>query len=136
MPKTYNQVPISSAIRELVDTIEWGVVNDFDMSTIEWNDEEVSRPTDDAINAKRQELADAFNATEYVDLRVNGRFELQSNDEGEAVPVKVSEGYPSIADQLDMLWHAIDSGSLDKTSEFYLALKSVKDANPKPTGGQ
>jgi hypothetical protein len=31
-----------------------------------------------------------------------------------------------------MLWHSIDSGSLDKTSDFYLALKAVKDNNPKP----
>ena len=39
--------------------------------------------------------------------------------------------YPKIADQLDMLWHAIDSGSLDKDSDFYTTLKAVKDANPK-----
>jgi len=39
--------------------------------------------------------------------------------------------YPAIADQLDMLWHAIDSGSLDKDSEFYTTLKAVKDAIPK-----
>lgn len=39
--------------------------------------------------------------------------------------------YPAIADQLDMLWHAIDSGSLDKDSDFYKLLKAVKDANPK-----
>lgn len=39
--------------------------------------------------------------------------------------------YPSIGDQLDMLWHAIDSGTLNKTSDFYTTLKAVKDANPK-----
>ena len=39
--------------------------------------------------------------------------------------------YPRIADQLDMLWHAIDSGSLDKDSDFYKSLNAVKDANPK-----
>ena len=39
--------------------------------------------------------------------------------------------YPSIGDQLDMLWHAIDSGTLNKTSEFYTAIKAVKDAYPK-----
>jgi hypothetical protein len=42
-----------------------------------------------------------------------------------------SRSYPKIADQLDMLWHAIDSGSLDKDSDFYKSLKAVKDANPK-----
>ena len=39
--------------------------------------------------------------------------------------------YPTIKDQLDMLWHAIDEGNLDKTSDFYLRLKKVKDEYPK-----
>lgn len=41
--------------------------------------------------------------------------------------------YPQLAEQLDMLWHAIDKGTLDKTSDFYTTLKQVKDDNPKPT---
>ncbi|MDP6583854.1 MAG: hypothetical protein QF535_04300, partial [Anaerolineales bacterium] len=40
--------------------------------------------------------------------------------------------YPEIGDQLDMLWHAIDTGDWTaakvKTTEFYTALKAVKDA--------
>ena len=40
--------------------------------------------------------------------------------------------YPSIGEQLDMLWHAIDTETLDKTSDFYTSLKQVKDNNPKP----
>ena len=44
--------------------------------------------------------------------------------------------YPSFGDQLDMLWHAVDTGDWTaakvKTTEFYTALKAVKDANPKP----
>ena len=44
--------------------------------------------------------------------------------------------YPNVGDQLDMLWHAIDTGDWTptkvKTTEFYTALKAVKDANPKP----
>jgi len=39
--------------------------------------------------------------------------------------------YPSMSDQLDMLWHAIDNGTLNKTSDFYTAIKAVKDAHPK-----
>ena len=46
--------------------------------------------------------------------------------------------YPSIGDQLDMLWHAIDTGDWTaakvKTTEFYTALKAVKTAHPKPVG--
>ena len=41
------------------------------------------------------------------------------------------QAYPEIAEQLDMLWHAIDSGTLDKTSDFYIKLKAVKDKYPK-----
>ena len=41
--------------------------------------------------------------------------------------------YPAIADQLDMLWHDIDTGKLDKTGTFYAAIKKVKDAVPKPS---
>jgi len=39
--------------------------------------------------------------------------------------------YPKLEDQFDMLWHAIDDGTLDKTSDFYTALKAVKDKYPK-----
>lgn len=46
--------------------------------------------------------------------------------------------YPTIGDQLDMLWHAIDTGNWTaakvKTTDFYTELKAVKDANPKPEG--
>ena len=49
---------------------------------------------------------------------------------------KRKEKYPSIGDQLDMLWHAIDTGDWTaakvKTTDFYTQLKAVKDANPKP----
>jgi 4-hydroxyphenylpyruvate dioxygenase-like putative hemolysin len=43
-----------------------------------------------------------------------------------------SMAYPSIGNQLDMLWHAIDAGALDTTSDFYTTLAAVKNANPKP----
>jgi len=39
--------------------------------------------------------------------------------------------YPQIAEQLDMLWHALDSGTLNKDSDFYTKLKAVKDKYPK-----
>ena len=46
-----------------------------------------------------------------------------------------ANAYPSIGDQLDMLWHAIDVGDWTavkvKTTSFYTELKAVKDANPK-----
>jgi hypothetical protein len=38
--------------------------------------------------------------------------------------------YPSIEDQLDMIWHAIDEGKLNKNSEFYKTIKDIKDQFP------
>lgn len=43
--------------------------------------------------------------------------------------------YPDLAEQLDLLWHAIDDGKFNvksKDTDFYKKLKAVKDANPKP----
>ena len=42
--------------------------------------------------------------------------------------------YPSLEEQLDLLWHAIDADSdlKVKFSAFYNSIKAVKDANPKP----
>lgn len=42
-----------------------------------------------------------------------------------------STEYPELPEQLDMLFHAIDAGALDKTSAFYTTLKAVKDKYPK-----
>jgi hypothetical protein len=39
--------------------------------------------------------------------------------------------YPSIEDQLDDLWHAMDAGAIPKAKVFYDRLKEVKDRYPK-----
>tara|TARA_B100000809_G_scaffold260431_1_gene307355 strand:+ start:269 stop:583 length:315 start_codon:yes stop_codon:yes gene_type:complete len=64
------------------------------------------------IVAKQAELKTAYDANEY-----------QRQREPE---------YPEIGEQLDLLWHAIDDGTLDKTSDFYTSLKATKDKYPKP----
>ena len=43
--------------------------------------------------------------------------------------------YPDLAEQFDLLWHAIDGDKFNvksKETDFYKKLKAVKDANPKP----
>ena len=59
----------------------------------------------------------------------------QAEQDAQAYARARAEAYPPMADQLDMLWHAIDTGDWTaakvKTTEFYTALKAVKDANPK-----
>ena len=48
---------------------------------------------------------------------------------------KKAKEYPKIGEQLDLLWHDIDNGLFGdnaKTSEWFAAVKEVKDNNPKP----
>lgn len=40
--------------------------------------------------------------------------------------------YPPLGDQMDMLWHAMDSGALPRVEPFYGSIKAVKNAHPKP----
>ena len=47
--------------------------------------------------------------------------------------------FEEITEQLDMLFHGIEAGKFGedaKTSRFYLHIKGIKDANPKPTSSQ
>lgn len=39
--------------------------------------------------------------------------------------------YPSVEQQLDMLWHSMDRGDIPKAEPFFTVLKAVKDAVPK-----
>lgn len=63
---------------------------------------------------------------------INGSFE----DRGpviQATYITQRRGaYPPIGDQLDMLWHAMDTGQIPKAQQFYNAIKQVKDKYKKP----
>lgn len=39
--------------------------------------------------------------------------------------------YPALGEQMDMLWHAMDDGTLPKVEPFYSQIKAVKEAHPK-----
>jgi|TARA_R100000458_G_C8187037_1_gene182042 hypothetical protein len=69
-----------------------------------WESDDITQPTEEEINAKIAEL-------NILDTR------------------KIA--YGNITDQLDKLWHDINDGKLDKTGSWYLAIKQVKDDNPK-----
>jgi hypothetical protein len=56
---------------------------------------------------------------------------LQAKMNALAVLNKRAKEYPAITDQLDMLWHAIDNGTLTKDSDFYKSIEQVKLDNPK-----
>ena len=104
---------IADALGSLHPGANWFIDGDAtDYNNLVWEDESIPQPSEDAINLERQRLTDEWNAKEY-----------QRNRE---------TAYPKIQDQLDMLWHAIDSNETLKTdfADFYNALKAVKDQYP------
>ena len=85
-------------------------VSGNDINTITW--ENGTTPISKAdIEAKMVEVQADYDAKQYQRDRV----------------------YPSIGDQLDMLWHSIDQNSALKSQyfDFYEAIKAVKVKNPK-----
>ena len=40
--------------------------------------------------------------------------------------------YPSIEDQLDMLWHAMNEDETKRLEPFYSAINAIKQQFPKP----
>jgi hypothetical protein len=78
---------------------------------VEWLDDNQTQPTKKQVEDEIARLQSEYDANEYQRQR--------------------AVQYPSIGEQLDMLWHAIDAGTLNKTSNFYKAIKAVKDSNPK-----
>lgn len=55
-----------------------------------------------------------------------------ANLQAQSVQIARAKAYPRLGDQLDKLFHDLESGTLDQNGEFFTALKAVKDANPKP----
>ena len=99
---------IDKALNVLRPNSTWSL-NGETYEGLVWPEQEQTKPTKQEVEAKVAELIADYESKQYQRDRV----------------------YPSIGDQLDMLWHAIDTNSLNKTSDFYTAIKAVKDAYPK-----
>jgi len=78
-----------------------------------WHDGNPTNITAQQISDKQVELLADYNAKQYQRDRTQ-------------IPQK--GGYPSIGDQLDMLYH----DQVDGTITFKDAIKAIKDAHPKP----
>lgn len=106
---------LKDAWNEILDEHNWyGVIDNskgFIYSNIKVVKDGVTKPSEADFNAKVQELKDAYATAQYKRDRAK-----------EYLPLK---------EQLDMLWHAIDAGKLDKTSDFYTTNKAVKDKYSK-----
>ena len=64
--------------------------------------------------------------------------EAAAKTEEDALKYKVSReiNYPSLPEQFDQLFRDITAGKFGddaKTGEWYIAIKEIKDANPKPS---
>jgi hypothetical protein len=100
---------IIKAIQKINPTAEVSVT-DNDINTIEWHNGTTPISVSD-IQAKMVEVQADYDANQYQRDRV----------------------YPSIGDQLDMLWHTMDKDTelQHKFYDFYQTIKKVKVAHPK-----
>jgi len=100
---------ITKAILKINPSAEVSV-NANDINQITWHNGTTPIPKAD-IEAKMVEVQAEYDANQYQRDRV----------------------YPSIGDQLDMLWHSIDQNPKLKSEyfDFYEAIKAVKVKHPK-----
>ncbi len=100
---------IGKAIKKINPNAQFSY-KENNINTIEWHNGTTPIPKAD-IEAKMVELQADYDAKQYQRDRV----------------------YPSIGDQLDMLWHSIDRSDELKSKyfDFYEAIKAVKVKNPK-----
>ena len=98
---------ILKAILAIDSNAKCSVYNE-DINSIKWTSTPIPKAD---IEAKMVELQAEYDANQYQRDRV----------------------YPSIGDQLDMLWHSIDQNPKLKSEyfEFYEAIKAVKVKHPK-----
>jgi len=102
-----NEMTTVDALQSLKPGAEWVLRGD----ELEWLDAVQTEPTQSEIDAEVIRLQAEYDSKQYARDRATQ--------------------YAPLADQLDMLWHAIDQGIDLKQSDFYTGNKAVKDANPK-----
>jgi hypothetical protein len=102
-----SQFDIFDAVAKLRPTDNFGVKD----GVLNWEGDPKLKPTDKEIADTLELLEAEWVASQYARNR--------------------KKSYPALPEQLDMIYHAIDAGALDKDSDFYKALKAVKDKYPK-----
>ena len=93
--------------------------NEEDISTLVWGDGNPTNITNEQILAKQAELQAEYGAKQY---------QRDRNPKDEAKLKGATNFYPSIGDQLDMIWH----DKKDDTTTWEDTIQAVKDAHPKP----
>jgi len=91
------------------------IAYDTDGKTIlKWRTPDIPQPSQKNIDAKIVELEAEWTTLEYARNR--------------------ALAFPSIGDQLDMLFHDMTTDKGTKDGEWYKAVAKVKEDNPKPDG--
>lgn len=104
-------ITYTDAILALRPEATFNIYNN-DYSTLKWYDQVQNAPTEEEVSAKYLELQAIEDASMY-------KYQRQTD-------------YPSIGDQLDMLWHAMDADVTKRIEPFYSSIKNIKDRYPKP----
>jgi len=102
---------IASALESLRPEGEWKMEGNMDYESIQWLSPDVQKPTRKEVLDECARLKDLHDQHLYVPER--------------------QMAYPSIQDQLDMLYHDITEGTLESGS-WIAAIKAVKETYPKP----
>ena len=109
-------ITIAKAIKAINPSAEFQYKEE-DFSTIEWMNGTTPISKED-VEAKLSELQADWDAKQYQ----------RDRNPDELEKVNATNFYPSIGDQLDMLFH----DKKDGTTTWEDAVQAVKDAHPKP----
>ena len=117
----------SDALRSLVPKAKLSIMNE-DYDTLNWDEGNTdTKPTKAELDAEIVRLDAEYLAKRYQRQRTNDVSERMSG---------IQTSYPKLAEQLDQLFHDIESGKFGdtaKTGNWYVGISSVKNTFPKPS---
>ena len=117
----------SDALRSLVPKAKLSIMNE-DYDTLNWDESNTdTKPTKAELDAEILRLDAEYLAKRYQRQRTNDVSERMSG---------IQTSYPKLEEQLDQLFHDIESGKFGdtaKTGNWYVGISSVKNTFPKPS---
>ena len=117
----------SDALRSLVPKAKLSIMNE-DYDTLNWDEGNTdTKPTKAELDAEIVRLDAEYLAKRYQRQRSNDVSERMSG---------IQTSYPKLEEQLDQLFHDIESGKFGdtaKTGNWYVVISSVKNTFPKPS---
>ena len=117
----------SDALRSLVPKAKLSIMNE-DYDTLNWDESNTdTKPTKAELDAEIVRLDAEYLAKRYQRQRTNDISERMSG---------IQTSYPKLEEQLDQLFHDIESGKFGdtaKTGNWYVGISSVKNTFPKPS---